>query len=62
MSAQIALQLFRFGRDLPKLKRSGVLLSLGDRPAKFFLRRFAEPGQLRDAARVARFAAVARSS
>jgi hypothetical protein len=53
MSAQILLQRLSFGGNAPKLKRAGVLCPLSDRPAKFFLRRFSEAGQLRDPTRFA---------
>ena len=53
MSAQIVLQRFGFGGDAPELKGSGVLGSFRDRRGKFFLRRLAEAGQLRDPARFA---------
>ena len=53
--AQIVLQRLRFRRDLAELKRTGVFHAIGDGAAKFLLRRFAEPGQLRDALVVARF-------
>ena len=53
MSAQILLQRLSFGGDAPELKGSGVLCPFSDRPAKFFLRRFSEAGQLRDPARFA---------
>ena len=50
---QIFPQVLGFGRNLPKLKISGVFRTPFDRFADFRLRGFAESRQLRDFARLA---------
>src|SRR5213075_971569 len=55
MRSQIVLQPLRFRRDFPELEFSLVFLAFVNRAAEFFLGRFAESRQLRDATDSARF-------